>query len=89
MDYGFDSRYRQVFSVLHSVQFGSGAHLASYPVGTNGFFSGVKRQGRGADNSPPSSAEVKIDGAIFALSHMSSWSGKQGTAVPVIGRGGP
>jgi hypothetical protein len=28
-------------------------HSASYPVGTGGSFSGVKRLGRGADHSPP------------------------------------
>jgi hypothetical protein len=34
---------------------------------------GVNRQGREADHSPPSSAEVKNDGATSSLSHMSSW----------------
>jgi hypothetical protein len=34
---------------------------------------GVKRQGREADHSPPSSAEVKKGGAIPSLPHMSSW----------------
>jgi hypothetical protein len=37
---------------------GSGAHPASCTMGT-GSFSGVKRPGRGADHTPPSSAEVK------------------------------
>jgi hypothetical protein len=37
--------------------------------------SGVKRQGREADHSPPSSAEVKNGRAIPPLSHMSSWRG--------------
>jgi hypothetical protein len=38
----------------------SGAHAASYTVGTGGSFPGSKaRQGRDADHSPPSSAEVK------------------------------
>jgi hypothetical protein len=40
------------------VQTGPGAHPASYTVGT-GSFPGVKRPGRGVDNPPPSSAEVK------------------------------
>jgi len=40
------------FSLHHRVQNGSGAHPASYPMG-------VKRPGREADHSPPSSAEVK------------------------------
>jgi hypothetical protein len=34
--------------------------------------SGIKRPGREADHSPPSSAEVKNDGAIPPLPHMSS-----------------
>jgi hypothetical protein len=42
------------------VQTGSGAHPASYTVGTGGCFPGGKaRPGREADHSPPSSAEVK------------------------------
>jgi len=35
-----------------------GANLSSYTMGT-GFFTGVKRPGRGFDHLPPSSAEVK------------------------------
>jgi hypothetical protein len=39
---------------------GSGAHPASYPMGTGGSFPGGKaRPGRYADYSPPSSAKVK------------------------------
>jgi hypothetical protein len=42
------------------VQTGSGAHPASYIMGTGGPFPGGKeRPGRDADHSPPSSAEVK------------------------------
>jgi hypothetical protein len=33
----------------------------------------VKRQGREADHSLPSSADVKNNGAIHPLSHMSGW----------------
>jgi hypothetical protein len=47
------------FSLHHRVQNGSGAYPASYPMGTRGSFLGVKRPGRGADHSTPSSAEVK------------------------------
>jgi hypothetical protein len=36
---------------------------------------GVKRQGREADHSPISSAELKNGGAIPSLSHTSSWRG--------------
>jgi hypothetical protein len=67
-DYGLDDRAIEVrsstgeegFSSSPCVQTGSGAHLASYPVGTGGPFPGGKaRPGRDADHSPPSSAEVK------------------------------
>jgi hypothetical protein len=47
------------FSVHHRVQNGSGTHPGSYSVGTGGTFPGVKRLGREADHSSPSSAEVK------------------------------
>jgi hypothetical protein len=47
------------FSLHHSVQTASGAHPASYPMGTRCSFPGVKWPGREADHSPPSSAEVK------------------------------
>jgi hypothetical protein len=44
------------------VQTGSGAHPASYPMGTGGPFPrGKARQGRDADHSPSSSAEVKYE----------------------------
>jgi hypothetical protein len=42
------------YDLLHSIQTGSGAHPASYPMGTGGSLPGVK-----ADHSPPTSAEVK------------------------------
>jgi hypothetical protein len=47
------------FSLNHRVQNCSGAHPASYPMGTRGSFLGVKRPGREPDFSPVSSAEVK------------------------------
>jgi hypothetical protein len=67
LGYGLDDRGSRVrfpagagnFSLHYRVQNGSGAHPASYPVGNRGSFSGVKRPGREADHSPPSSAEVK------------------------------
>jgi hypothetical protein len=67
-DYGLDDREIEVrsptgakdFSSSPCVQTGSGAHPASYPMGTGGSFPGRKaRPGREADHSPPSSAEVK------------------------------
>jgi hypothetical protein len=48
------------FSSSLCVQTGSGAHPASYSMGTGGSFPGGKtRPGRDADHSPPSSAEVE------------------------------
>jgi hypothetical protein len=46
-------------SLHHSVQNGSGAHPASYPMGTRGSFPGAKQPEREADHSPPTSSEVK------------------------------
>jgi hypothetical protein len=67
LGYGLDDRGSRVrfpagagnFSLRHRVQNVSGAHLAPYPMGTRGSFPGVKRPGREADHSHPSSAEVK------------------------------
>jgi hypothetical protein len=50
------------FRLLHSVQTGSVAHPASYPVGA-----GVKLAGREADHSPQFSVAVKNCGAILLL----------------------
>jgi hypothetical protein len=51
--------YRKCVHV-DSVQTGSGAYPASYPMGTGGPLPGGKvRPGRDADHSPTSSAEVK------------------------------
>jgi hypothetical protein len=47
------------FSLLHVVQTGSGVHRTSYPMGDGALSSGVKRPGREADHSHPTSAEVK------------------------------
>jgi hypothetical protein len=45
---------------LHVVQTGSGVHATSYPMGIGGNLSpGVKWPGREADQTPPTSAEVK------------------------------
>jgi hypothetical protein len=50
------------FSSSPCVQTGSGAHPASYSMGTGGPFPGGKaRPGRDADHSPTSSAEVKYE----------------------------
>jgi hypothetical protein len=61
----------QDFSLFHSIQTCSAAHPASYRMGTGGVSHwGVKRQGREADHSPPSSTEVKNGGAIPLLPHV-------------------
>jgi hypothetical protein len=82
---GWTARVRfpemQDCSLLHSVQTRSGAHPASYPMGSflsngdRGLFLGVQQPGREVDHSPPSSAEVKNGGAIPPLAHTSSWCG--------------
>jgi hypothetical protein len=74
MGYGFDGRgstagRNREYSLLHSVQASSGAHLALYAMDTGGSFSGVKRPGHEAHHSPPSSAEVKNGEATTSLSH--------------------
>jgi hypothetical protein len=71
-DLGFGVRFpaRTDFSLFHYVQTGSAVHLTSYTV-----VPGLKRQGREADDSPPSSAEVKNCGAILPLPHTPSWRG--------------
>jgi hypothetical protein len=59
-EYRKSSKTNFKFSPHHRVQTGSGAHPASYPIGTRGSLSlGVKRPGREADHSLPSSAVVK------------------------------
>jgi hypothetical protein len=47
------------FSLHHRVQNGSGAHPASYSMGTRVLSLGVKRPGREADDSPPSNVYKK------------------------------
>jgi hypothetical protein len=51
---GFDSWKGQEIFLFPSVQAGSGAQTAPYPLR-----SGAKAPGREADHSPPSSAEIK------------------------------
>jgi hypothetical protein len=66
-DYELDDRVIEVRSPIWAdffsspcVQTGSGAHPASYTMGTRGSFPGGKAwPKRDADHSPPSSAEVK------------------------------
>jgi hypothetical protein len=66
------------FYLSRRVQNGSGAHPTSYPMGTSGSFRGVKRPGREADHSPPSSAEVKECVELYLHSpNTPTWRGAQ------------
>jgi hypothetical protein len=67
---------RVKFTPLHSVQADYGAHPASYGMCTGYLSPWVKRPGREADHTPPSSAEVKNGGAVPPLPHLSSWRGR-------------
>jgi hypothetical protein len=62
---GIESRSEARFSA--SVQTGSGTHTASYTMGT-GSFQGVKPPGRGVDNPPTCSAEVKERVEVYLYS---------------------
>jgi hypothetical protein len=56
---GWSSIPGSVKNFLYVGQIGSGADPASYSMGTGALSPGVKPSGREADNSPPTSAEVK------------------------------
>jgi hypothetical protein len=78
--YGLDSRgsvprrgNRSFSSPQHPDQIC--ANQAFHSVGTGAHSPGLKRRLRGADHSPPSSAEVKNGGVIIPLHRMSSWCG--------------
>jgi hypothetical protein len=60
------------YSLLHSVKTDSGAHPAYCSVGTGGDVPGVKWPVREAEHSRSSGVEVKNDGAMPPLSHISS-----------------
>jgi hypothetical protein len=71
---GFDSLQEQyifLFSIASRSTLERTQRLIQYVP--NVVSSGVTRQGREADSSPPCSAEVKNDGAIHPLLHTSSW----------------
>jgi hypothetical protein len=81
--YGLDDRAIEVrspagakdFSSSVCVQIGCGAHRACCTMSTGGPFPGAKaRQGRDADHSPPSNAEVENEQELYFLSTLdSSW----------------
>jgi hypothetical protein len=75
-EWGFES-WQGLGIFHHHVQTSSGAHPASYPMGTRGpFLGGKKWLGCEADNSPPSSTEVK-ECVYLHSPHMPSWHGAQ------------
>jgi hypothetical protein len=47
------------FSLHHRLENGSGAHSASFTMIPGALSLGIKRPGREADHSPPTSVEVK------------------------------
>jgi hypothetical protein len=47
---GLESRQRKVSFLLHSFLTGSGAHPASYPMGTGVLYEELKRPGREGDH---------------------------------------
>jgi hypothetical protein len=86
LGYGLDDRGSRVrfpegagnFSLHHCVQTGSGAHPASYPMRTRTLSLRVKRPGREADLSPPSSAELKECVELYLHSpNTPSWRGSK------------
>jgi hypothetical protein len=77
MGYGLDGRGSipagpRDFSLLNSVQTGSGATQPPIQWAKRVLSLAVKRPGREADYLSQSSAEVKNGGAILPLPHMSS-----------------
>jgi hypothetical protein len=68
---GIESRCRTRFSA--PAQTGSGAHPASYTVGTGSISRGVKEPWRAVDRLTPSSAEVKerVDLGLYSPSGLS------------------
>jgi hypothetical protein len=79
---GFDPWQGQRIFPLACVQTGSGAHPASYPMGTGGPFpAGEARPGRDADHSPPSSAEVVKELELYLLSPPKASTACSGTAL--------
>jgi hypothetical protein len=74
--YGLDGRVSNpgrdkiLFSIPSRMAMGSIQHPIKWVLGV--LSSGVKRQGRKADKSPPSSAKVKNGGSIPPLPYISS-----------------
>jgi hypothetical protein len=75
------------FSLHHRVQYGSGAHPSLYPMSTGGggLSLEVKQPGREANNSPPSSAEVKERVELYI--HSSNAYSRRGARLKKIVQG--
>jgi hypothetical protein len=78
------------FSLHYLVQTECGAHPVSYPMGIRGCYPWVKRAGREADHSLPSSAKIKECVELYFQSpNTPPWRGAQlkkkstGTTLPV------
>jgi len=65
------------FSLNHCVQNSSGAHPASYPMGTGAPSLGIKWLGCEANHSPSSSAEDKECMELYLHPTTPSWHGAQ------------
>jgi hypothetical protein len=64
--------------LLHNVQTGWGSPSVLFNgYGGGAVSTGIKRQRREADQSGPSTTEIKNIGAIPPLRHMSSWHSAQ------------
>jgi hypothetical protein len=73
------------FSNSFCVQTGSGAHPASYTVGTGASFPrGKARPGRDANHTPPSIVEVKKDLELHLLSPKVHSMACNGTTLPSL-----
>jgi hypothetical protein len=85
LGYGLDDRDSRVrfpagagnFSLPHRAQNGSGGLPAPIQWVPGALSLGVKRPGREADRSPPSSAEVKECVELYPLPNTLSWRGAQ------------
>jgi hypothetical protein len=63
--------------LLQNDQTGSGAHQASGSTCSGAFPPDVKRPGREADHSPPSSAEVKNEWSYTSTSGTPTWRAEE------------
>jgi hypothetical protein len=64
------------FSLLQNVHTGSGAHVASYPMGTGGSLVRDEVAGAELQHSPSSSAKVKKEWSCTSTCCISSWCGQ-------------